>query len=823
MHTFKNPFWQPNKSKTAHFTAICAVLFLTFGASFFITSCNSAEKSLRRAEAAWAIGEYEEAARQYKHAYSRTPASEKEQRGRIAFLMGECYRHYGNAARAVGSYRSAERYRFVDTTTNLRKGQMLLLQGEYKQAKAAFEDYLAQVEARDTFTSPDPSLAALRYQAIRGINSAENAPELKKRSSSYTVKLASQFNSNRSDFCPALLGELEDKDVQLFFTSNRNSATGNKLSGITGLKPCDIYVVKKDEKGKWKTVEQIEGSLNTDYDEGAPSFSPDGKTMYLTVCPTNPEFPRMAEIHSVSRNDASWGKPSPIKISNDTLSSYAHPAVSPDGQWLYFTSDMPGGYGGTDIWRAQFSGGKVGFIENLGPEINSDGNECFPAFRPTGELYYSSDGLGGMGGLDLYRATQDSTTHSWTVTALPYPMNSNGDDFGITFDGLHNRGFFSSSRSTGGRGWDKIYEFTHPEILTTVKGFVYEQDGYELPYAQVYMVGSDGTNQKLVLKTDGTFEQPVTAGVDYLFLSTCKGYLNVANTLHADSLDYEYTYELDFAMPSLSVPVLVRNVFYAFDSAEITNDSSEALDKLAALLIDNPNITIELASHCDFRGPATYNEKLSQRRAESVTTYLSQHGVEPERLMAKGYGASQPKVVSGKLAEAYPFLTKGDTLTQAFILQKDSSGVKPRFAIEEQEVMNALNRRTEFRVMRTTYGLFDDEGNLRLDAVIPTQASDSFVFSDNELRTESHSKKQDASPDDEDIFVDVDSPAIFDDEPILEDSNSPTYEDDEEEEVYNESAPALHTSDEPEEFEDNALPSSHRSTNNGDEEFEYEE
>lgn len=760
MNTFKNKFWQLKKPIIAHFSVFCAVLIMTLCVSTVNTACSTAEKNIRRAEAALAIGEYEVAASQYKKAYSRTPAAEKEKRGKIAFLMGECYRRYGNAARASGAYRSAERYKYVDTTTLLRKGQMMLLQGEYKQARTAFEDYLQILEARDTFTSPDPALAALRVQALRGIESAESALERKKKGSPYTIKIASQFNSNRSDYCPALLGSLDDKDVQLFFTSNRNSAIGNELSGITGQKACDIYVVRKDEKGKWKSVETIEGGMNTDYDEGAPSFSPDGKTMYLTVCPTNPEYPRMAEIHSCSRSDASWGKPQVVKITNDTLSSYAHPAVSPDGQWLYFTSDMPGGYGGTDLWRAQFNGGKVGFIENLGPEINSDGNECFPAFRPTGELYYSSDGLGGMGGLDLYRATQDSTTRKWTVTALPAPMNSNGDDFGITFDGLHNRGYFSSSRSTGGRGWDKLYEFSHPEILTTVKGWVYEQDGYELPESQVYMVGSDGTNQKLVLKTDGTFEQPVTPGVDYLFLAACKGYINVAQKLHADSLDYEYTYELDFPLPSLSIPVLVRNVFYAFDSAEITEDSSAALDKLASLLIDNPNITIELASHCDYRGQDAYNLKLSQRRAESVTNYLSEHGVEPERLTAKGYGATQPKVVTGKHHEAYPFLVEGDTLSAQYITQLDSATQAPRFSVAEQEVMNALNRRTEFRVMRTTYGLFDEDGNLRPDAASTIKSDNLSTYGDEDGYVEDN--KNVRKDDDDDFFEE--SPASKNDD-----------------------------------------------------------
>lgn len=719
MHTLQNLFWQPKKPFFAHFCHFCAHWWCIFSATLFILSCTTVEKQIRRAESARAIGEYEQAATYYKKAYSRIPGTEREKRGHVAFDMAECYRSYGNSARALASYRSAERYGLTDTTTLLRKGQMYLLQGDYKQAKTAFTDFVALLENRETQTALTPLEQSLQAQARRGIISAEGAPDIKKKGSPYTVKMAQSFNSNRSDYCPALLGTLDDKDAQLYLTSNRSAAVGNEISGITGQKPCDIFVAHKDEKGKWKAVETITGGLNTDYDEGAPSFSPDGKTMYLTVCTTNPEYPRMAEIWSSSRSDASWSKPSAVKITADTLSSYAHPAVSPDGQWLYFTSDMPGGYGGNDIWRAAFSGGKVGFIENLGPEINSDGNECFPAFRPTGELYYASDGLGGMGGLDLYRATQDSVTHSWTVHHLPAPMNSHGDDFGITFDGLHNRGFFSSNRSTGGRGWDKIFEFSHPETLVTCKGWVYEQDGYELPEAQVYMVGSDGTNQKLVLKSDGTFEQPVDGGTDYLFLATCKGYLNVAQQLHVDTLDHEYVYELDFALPSLSMPVLVRNVFYAFDSADITPESSTALDRLATLLIDNPNITIELGAHCDYRGRSDYNIQLSQRRAESVVNYLADHGVARERLTAKGYGAVVPKVVTGKLHDAYPYLAVGDTLSQNFITQTDSL-LYPRFSVEEQEVCNALNRRTEFRVMRTTYGLFDKDGLLRPDAVLPT-------------------------------------------------------------------------------------------------------
>ena len=334
----------------------------------------------------------------------------------------------------------------------------------------------------------------------------------------------------------------------------------------------------------------------------------------------------------------------------------------------------------------------------------------FPAFRPSGELYFSSDGFGGLGGLDLYAAVEDTVSHRWTVRHLPAPMNSNGDDFGITFEGLHNRGYFSTSRTTGGRGWDKIFEFSYPEVLQTVKGWVYEQDGYELPEALVYMVGNDGTYLKITPRSDGSFEQPVQPGVDYIFLATCEGYLNYRNSLRPDSTTESHQYVLQFPLPSISAPVLVRNVFYAFDSAEILPASLPALDRLVTLLAENPNVTIELSAHCDYRGADDYNERLSARRAESVVRYLTEHGIAADRLTAKGYGEQQPKVVTKRLAETYPFLHENDTLTEAYIL---------RLTPEQQDTCNALNRRTQFRVLRTTYGLFDEEGRLKPDAILP--------------------------------------------------------------------------------------------------------
>lgn len=657
-----------------------------------LASCGSAEKSIKKGDAALALGEYAEAAGQYKRAYSQTPPKERVKRGAIAYKMADAYERYGNIARAVGAYQNAVRYRYTDTLTYLKLGDALRMQGNYKAAEAAYQAYL------DSFPGDDRAERAIAY--------CLSSPAEKKKGSAYTVKLFNQFNSSRADYSPAYMGI---DAQQLYFTSTRQQAKGD-VSGITATKNGDIFFSKKDEKGKWKLVEPVEGEVNTDFDEGACSFTQDGKTMYFTVCRTDPSYPRMAEIWTSQRTDAKWGKPTQLKISGDTLSSYAHPAVSPDGHWLYFTSDMPGGQGGLDLWRAELSEKHgVGRIENLGPDINTAGDECFPAFRPDGELYFSSNAqMGNMGGLDIYKAREDSITKRWIVTHLPSPMNSNGDDFGITFEGLHNRGFFSSNRATGGRGWDKIYEFSYPEVLQSVKGWVYEQDGYELPKAVVYMVGSDGTNEKVSVLSDGSFEKPLKPGISYLFLATCQGYLNVRNELRADTAEVEKQHVLQFALPSISSPVLVRNVFYEFDKANLTENSCEALDRLAKMLKENPNVTIELSAHCDYRGNADYNLKLSQRRAESVVRYLTEHGIAADRLTAKGYGKEVPKVVNKKLTETYPFLHTNDTLTVAYILKLPK---------EQQEVCNALNRRTEFRVLRTTYGLFDEKGNLKPEAL----------------------------------------------------------------------------------------------------------
>lgn len=655
-----------------------------------------ADAAMRKGDKFFALGEYYDASQQYKKAYTATPPKDRATRGKRALKLADCYRRINYTQRAIAAYNNAIRYKQADSLTHLHLGLQLLKNGNYKTAEKAF------TEALDSL--PGNKLAKA------GLLSAKMAPQWKKDGSQYTVKRMNFFNSRRSDYSPMLAGENYD---QLYFTSTRNQAQGDELSGITGTKNGDIFVSYKDENGKWLKPEVIDTELNSAYDEGACSFTPDSRTMYLTQCATDPSYPRYATICTSQRSDAAWGKSTFLEITKDTLSSYAHPAVSPDGEWLYFTSDMPGGMGGLDIWRVRLTTSGLGGVENLGEPVNTPGDEMFPTFRPNGDLYFSSNSHPGMGGLDIYIAKPNiedtekngkvqQNSPAYTIEHPGYPLNSQGDDFGMTFNGLLNEGFFSSNRGDG-KGWDHIYSFVNPEIVQTVKGWVYEQDGYELPNALVYMVGNDGTNLKLSVKGDGSFEQKIKPGVDYVFLGTCKGFLNHKEQLRVEQVEESQEYVLQFPLASITAPVLIDNIFYDFDKATLRPESTVALDELIKLLNENPNVTIELSAHCDYFGRDEYNKRLSQQRAESVVTYLIEHGIAADRLSPVGYGEERPKTVRKKMTEKYPFLKENDVLTEEFIKTLPE---------DQQEICNQINRRTEFIVLRTTYGMFDKKNTL---------------------------------------------------------------------------------------------------------------
>ena len=645
-----------------------------------LTACSS-DRVIKQGDQYAAIMEYYEAARSYKKGYRQIPPKDRKKRGEVAWKMAECYRKSNSAIPAVGAYQNALRYNYPDSMVLRYLADMQLIKGDYKAAQKNYELFLEK--------APGDRMALV------GLQSAKQSAEWKNNPTRYIVKKAKELNGNRSDYCPAYVGE---DTTMIVITSSRKEATGEEVSSITGQKCTDIFLTKRDEKGKWMKTEKIESDVNSEYEDGACAFTPDGKEMYFTRCAIDEHYPRFATIYKSTRSDAAWGKPEEVKISRDTLSVYAHPAVSPSGDWLYFVSNLPGGEGGLDLWRFYIGRSRAmeGILENLGPGINTPGDEVFPTFGPQGELFFSSNGYPGMGGLDIFAAVQENDT-VWNVNNIGAPVNSNADDFGMTFaPGLY-RGYFSSNRGDA-RGWDHVYSFMLPETVHTLHGWLYEKDGYELPEGVIYMIGNDGTNVNFGVMNDGSYNVRVTPGVEYVLLGTCKDHLNFMHEFTASKEEGELKYQLDFVLPSIARPVLIDNIFYEFNRAKLTASSTAALNELVAMLEQNPNITIELGAHCDNRGEDDYNQRLSQARAEAVVSYLVSKGIEKERLTAVGYGESEPKEVNKKVAEQYEFLEEGDSLTEEFINTLEN---------EQQELCHQLNRRTEFRVVRTTYGLYE--------------------------------------------------------------------------------------------------------------------
>lgn len=634
---------------------------------------------LSEADAQFQRGEYYDASVTYKKVYNKLrKKEERPQRGEVAFKMGRCYRLLNMSARASAAFQNALRYEYPDSTTHFMLAQALHADGKYAAALRSYDKYLE--------FCPDDSLA---------INCAEGcrtAQEIRARGSRYVVKQAKLFNSRRADFCPMYLGA--DCD-QIYYTSTTEKATGDKKSEITGMKNADVFFSKKNEKGEWERPEPVEGELNTEFDEGIVAFSPDAQTMYLTKARRELNAPTSVEIYTSTRSDAKWSAPVKFEITADTLSTFGHPAVSPDGEYLYFVSDMPGGYGGKDIWRISLKE-RQGSLVNLGPDINTEGNDDFPYVRSDGSLYFSSDGHPGMGGLDIFRATVigDPADLRWKVENMGFPINSAGDDFGITF-GKGEDGFFSSNRGDA-RGYDHIYSFEYDPVRITIEGLVMDKDEESVKNAIIRIVGNDGSNQKEVARDDGSFSFALQRGVKYVMLAGAKGYLNQKQEFASDSTMEDANYWVEFILPSISKPSVVENIFYDYDKADLRPESKTALNELIAVLHDNPNVTIEMASHTDRWGSDAYNINLSERRAKSVVDYLVENGISRDRLQPHGYGKSRPKTVTKRIARLYPQFKEGDILTEEFI---------KTLSEEDQQAADQINRRTEFSVLSLTYNM----------------------------------------------------------------------------------------------------------------------
>lgn len=662
-----------------------------------LSSC-SVNARIKKADKKYAIGEYYEAGEIYRQTYRRISTKDKALRARVAFMQGESHRILNNN-KAVSAYKNAIRNNYPDSLVYLHYAQVLQYQGKYKEAIKQYDIYL--------LNHPND------YVAQAGKYACMQVETWKKETSRYKVTLAKEFNEKRtSSFAPAFT--TEDGDA-LVFTSNRQEKSTDKkkkvrTSPVTGVANYNLYSARKNAAGVWEEIELCQGLYEepegeggedggTQKKKGAPElgvccFSPDGKTMYYTFsCPVNGQD-LGAKIYVSTRAGGEWSEGRELQLFKDSSITVGHPTLNATGDTLYFVSDAPDGFGGKDIYMAVQNGNDWTDIKNLGSKVNTADDELFPYMRQDGRLYFSSKGHPGYGGLDLFYAVPKDTT--WSIYNMGTPFNTQNDDFGITFAGTTENGFFSSNRGQK-KGYDQIYSFTLPSMEFLVEGNVYDTNGEHLSEATIRLVGDDGTNVKAQIRRDGSYRLKLQKDTRYVMLATSRGFLNQKQELSTVGMTDSYSYQQNFSLAPISKPVKMSNVFYEFGKWTLTADSEKGLNELVQLLNDNPNITIELSAHTDMVGNDLANKQLSLRRAQSVVDYLIQHGIDSERLTPMGYGEEKPVVVDDALNKQYTFLPKDQVLDEAFITT---------LSADQQEICNSLNRRTEFRVLKTTYKLY---------------------------------------------------------------------------------------------------------------------
>lgn len=680
-----------------------------------LTSC-SIKTRVKRADKKYDIGEYYDAAEIYRSVYSRISSkTEKPLKAHVAFRQGECYRIL-NHQRAVTCFQNAIRYHYPDSIVYLHLAQVQQYQGKYKDAAKNYQIYLEQ--HCDDYVARAGSMACSQYDTWR------------KNPGRYKVTMAKEFNQKRtSNFAPAYIGE--DGDA-LMFTSNRSEKTSAKktkrVSPVTGGQTFNLYFSRKDANGKWEDItlpeglygdgeSESEGENGNDSTEnkagtaelGVCSFTPDGKTMYFTFSQPINGQDLGAHIYTSARAGGEWGEPRELKIFADSSITVGHPSINSTGDTLYFASDAPGGYGGKDIWMAILDNGECIATYNLGPQINTSAEELYPCIRQDGVLFFSSNGHPGYGGLDIFKAVPtgqdtiliiDSVAQepvpTWNLFNMAIPFNSRGDDFGVTFEGETENGYFSSNRGQK-KGYDEIYRFELPEMVFAIEGNVNDNNGDPIIDGTMRLVGNNGTNQKLQVKRDGTYHVKLQKDVNYVMLVTSRGYLNSKWEFNTNGLKDSRTYTQNFTLAPISRPVTMDNIFYEFGKWTLTAASETGLQQLVKLLNDNPNITIELSAHTDLVGDSISNKVLSEKRAQSVVDYLIKAGIEQQRLTPVGYGESKPVVADVNLHKQYNFIPIEQVLDETFILSLTK---------EQQEICNQINRRTEFKVLKTTYKLY---------------------------------------------------------------------------------------------------------------------
>ncbi|MBL4707669.1 MAG: OmpA family protein [Flavobacteriales bacterium] len=622
---------------------------------------EDADKALMKEE------KYFEAIELYKKAYVKEPG--RDVKAEIIFKIAEAYRLSDQPQQAEVWYDKSVIAQYTDPVAKLRLGDMKMMNGKYDEALVAFQKYVA-----DDPTDP---------RGKRGIAAAEKAQAWADNPKNYTVEPAVLINSEFYDYNPTFSNR---KNSELIFTSSREGSIGSDVSDVTGGNFSDLYITKRDKKGKWSEPVLVEGEgVNTEDSEGGAVMNSRRNTMYYTRCRVEKDGYMGCQILSAKGQGVKFSTPVPIDISSDSA-VIGHPALTGDDKILIFASDMSGGQGGKDLWYIrEESRGKWSDPINLGPEINTDGNEMFPYIRENGNLYFASDGHLGMGGLDIFSAENVGDGQWNNVQNLKAPINSSANDFAITFDGKKNKGFFSSSRE-GGRGKDDIWQFNEPPILFVLKGIVKDiESGQPLVAANVKLIGTDGSSSEQQTGADGTFEFAQNGDASYINENTSYSitvskpqYLNARGKETTvgitESKIFAHLYELQ---PITEKAIKLPEIVYPFNKANITAEAGDSLEFLRDILVDNPTLVIELRANTDSRGGDDYNLELSQRRADSAVGYLIRRGIDAERMVPKGYGENALLISDDEIAKLA--------------------------SEEEREAAHQVNRRTEFSILRDDF------------------------------------------------------------------------------------------------------------------------
>ncbi|OQA98635.1 MAG: Outer membrane protein A precursor [Bacteroidetes bacterium ADurb.Bin217] len=632
---------------------------------------------MRKADATFENGEYAKALEHYEKLLETEES--KYNQSVYQYRVAECYRMLNNSRKAEVAYRKAIKLKTREKEAQYWYGMMLLKNEKLKEAEEAFRAY-KKIQPKD-------------IRATNAIESCSLAVVWTEKPTRYIVENVKAINSREHDFSPIYT----TKDFStVYFTSSRSlEGVKQSINLVSGMNYTDIFETRFDRKGNWAPPTKIlDTTINTEFDDGALSISPDGTTLYSTVCKQEMGKNIGCQIYISSLKGGSWSAGEKIDISADSI-SIGHPSISEDGLELYFSSRMKGGEGGSDIWKVQRLSESSPWSKpiNLGSSINTPGDEMFPYIRSANVLYFSSNGHPGMGGLDIFRAVKDEKAQ-WEIYNMQFPINSMQDDFGIVFQGNKEIGLFTSNRK-GGRGEDDIYSFELPELQIAVQGKLLDASNKRpITEADVTLIGSDGSLITSQTKKDGTYSFKLHQYTDYIIIGSYQGFLKKKIKFTTNNVYDNTTFEHNLELITMSKPVEIPNIFYDFGKWTLNESSKQALEELAKLLEDNPNITIEIGAHTDMVGDSTANMNLSKKRAQAIIDYLTQQGYDSERLVARGFGESRPVTVTEELAKLDPLFTLGTSLTQDFILQlpKDS-----------QEKANQINRRTELKILSTDY------------------------------------------------------------------------------------------------------------------------